>query len=126
MAKAVHSPSQLEWDTPLYQQARTQLEHALALADVPDFVSTRLRHPEQAIILTLPVQLDDGGYATKVLDEQNNLRLVASGRNVPVLGNASVTTAGRPVAPAASAAPAAAAVGTAAGLVPQQRLALLR
>jgi len=70
--------------------------------------------------------VDDGGYATKVLDEQNNLRLVASGRNVPVLGNASVTMAGRPVAPAASAAPAAAAVGTAAGLSPQQRLALLR
>jgi len=70
--------------------------------------------------------VDDGGYATKVLDEQNNLRLVASGRNVPVLGNASVTTAGRPIAPAASAAPAAAAVGTAAGLSPQQRLALLR
>src|SRR6185437_12826034 len=46
VAKAVHAPTQLEWDTPLYQQASTQLEHALALADVPDFVSTRLRHPE--------------------------------------------------------------------------------
>src|ERR671937_849725 len=64
MAKAVHAATQLEWDTPLYQQARTQLEQALALADVPDFVSTRLRHPEQAVILTLPVQLDDGSYAT--------------------------------------------------------------
>ena len=64
VAEAVHAASQLEWDTPLYQQARTQLEQALALADVPDFVSTRLRHPEQAVILTLPVQLDDGRYAT--------------------------------------------------------------
>ena len=26
VAKAVHEPGQLEWDTPLYQQARTQLE----------------------------------------------------------------------------------------------------
>jgi glutamate dehydrogenase (NAD(P)+) len=64
VAKAVHAPTQLEWDTPLYQQARTQLEHALTFADVPDFVSTRLRHPEQAVILTLPVKLDDGGYET--------------------------------------------------------------
>jgi glutamate dehydrogenase (NAD(P)+) len=64
VAKAVEAATRLEWDTPLYQQARTQLEQALALADVPDFVSTRLRHPEQAVILTLPVQLDDGSYAT--------------------------------------------------------------
>ncbi|HET7137058.1 MAG TPA: Glu/Leu/Phe/Val dehydrogenase [Gaiellaceae bacterium] len=64
MANAVEAPMRLEWDTPLYQQARTQLEHALQLADIPDFVATRLRHPEQAVILTLPVQLDDGSYAT--------------------------------------------------------------
>jgi glutamate dehydrogenase (NAD(P)+) len=64
VAKAVHEATRLEWDTPLYQQARTQLEHALALADVPDFVSTRLRHPERAVILTLPVRLDNGSYAT--------------------------------------------------------------
>jgi glutamate dehydrogenase (NAD(P)+) len=64
VAKAVHEPGQLEWDTPLYQQARTQLEHALELAEVPDFVSTRLRHPERAIILTLPVRLDDGSFVS--------------------------------------------------------------
>ncbi|HZU20713.1 MAG TPA: Glu/Leu/Phe/Val dehydrogenase [Gaiellaceae bacterium] len=64
MAKALHDATQLEWDTPLYQQARTQLEQALELAEVPDFVSTRLRHPERALILTLPVRLDDGSYAT--------------------------------------------------------------
>src|SRR3954454_480593 len=64
VAKAVHEPGQLEWDTPLYQQARTQLEHALELAEVPDFVSTRLRHPERAIILTLPVRLDDGNFVS--------------------------------------------------------------
>jgi glutamate dehydrogenase (NAD(P)+) len=64
VAKALQDVGRLEWDTPLYHQARTQLEHALALADVPDFVSTRLRHPERALILTLPVFMDDGSYAS--------------------------------------------------------------
>jgi glutamate dehydrogenase (NAD(P)+) len=64
VAKAVHAATQLEWDTPLYQQASMQLEHALTYADIPDFVATRLRHPEQAVILTLPVKLDHGGFAT--------------------------------------------------------------
>jgi glutamate dehydrogenase (NAD(P)+) len=62
VAKVAHLAPTLEWDTPLYQQASTQLEHALDLAGVPDFVSTRLRHPERALILTLPVRMDDGSY----------------------------------------------------------------
>ena len=62
MAETVHDAGTLEWHTPLYQQALTQLEHALELADVPDFVSTRLRAPERALILMLPVQMDDGSY----------------------------------------------------------------
>ncbi len=64
MAETVHEAGQLEWDTPLYQQARRQLDHALTLADVSDMVSTRLRHPERAVILTLPVRMDDGSYAS--------------------------------------------------------------
>jgi glutamate dehydrogenase (NAD(P)+) len=64
VAKAVHPATQLEWDTPLYQQALTQLEHALELADVSDMVSNRLRAPERAVILTLPVKMDDGTYAS--------------------------------------------------------------
>src|SRR5581483_546556 len=64
VAEAVNAPGQLERDTPLYQQARTQLEHALALAGVSDLVSTRLRHPERASILALPVQLDDRSFAS--------------------------------------------------------------
>jgi glutamate dehydrogenase (NAD(P)+) len=64
VAKAVHAPGQLEWDTPLFQQARTQLEHALELAKVSDLVSTRLRYPERAVILTLPVRLDDGSFTS--------------------------------------------------------------
>jgi glutamate dehydrogenase (NAD(P)+) len=62
VAKAVHEVGSLEWHTPLYQQALTQLEHALELADVPDFVATRLRAPERALILMLPVQMDDGSF----------------------------------------------------------------
>ena len=54
---------QLEWDTPLYQQALTQLDHALELAEVPDYVTKRLRAPERAVILTLPVRMDDGAYS---------------------------------------------------------------
>jgi glutamate dehydrogenase (NAD(P)+) len=64
VVKAVHEPGQLEWDTPLYQQARTQLESALELAEVSDMVATRLRHPERALILTLPVRMDDGTFAS--------------------------------------------------------------
>jgi len=52
-------PPHLEWDTPLFEQARTQLESALALADVPDFVAERLRYPERAVIFGLPVRMDD-------------------------------------------------------------------
>jgi glutamate dehydrogenase (NAD(P)+) len=54
----------LEWDTPLFAQARTQLEHALELAAVPDLTATRLRTPERALILSLPVRLDDGTYTS--------------------------------------------------------------
>ncbi|HEV8462510.1 MAG TPA: Glu/Leu/Phe/Val dehydrogenase [Gaiellaceae bacterium] len=64
MAEALHQATGLEWETPLYQQAITQLDRALALAEIPDFVSTRLRTPERALILNLPVQLDDGSYTS--------------------------------------------------------------
>ncbi|MGH3003285.1 MAG: Glu/Leu/Phe/Val family dehydrogenase [Gaiellaceae bacterium] len=64
MAEATHPLPTLEWDTPLFRQAATQLSHALELAEVPDFVSTRLAHPERALILTLPVRMDDGSYQT--------------------------------------------------------------
>jgi glutamate dehydrogenase (NAD(P)+) len=62
VAKVVHPAPTLEWDTPLYQQALTQLEHALELADVPDLTSTRLRHPERCVIFSLPIEMDDGTY----------------------------------------------------------------
>lgn len=64
VAKVAHPAPTLEWDTPLYQQAATQLEHALELAEVPEMVANRLRAPERALILNLPVRLDDGSYAS--------------------------------------------------------------
>jgi glutamate dehydrogenase (NAD(P)+) len=60
MVEVAHPVPALEWDTPLYRQARSQLEQALVQADVPDWVAERLRYPERAVILTLPVKLDDG------------------------------------------------------------------
>jgi glutamate dehydrogenase (NAD(P)+) len=64
VAEVVHQAPTLEWDTPLYRQASTQLDHALALAEIPEFVSSRLRYPERALILTLPVRMDDGHFVT--------------------------------------------------------------
>src|SRR5438445_267986 len=65
VASSTTVPAQaLEWETPLYGQAAAQLEHALELAEIPDFVASRLRHPERALILTLPVRLDDGTVAS--------------------------------------------------------------
>jgi glutamate dehydrogenase (NAD(P)+) len=60
MVQVAHTVPTLEWDTPLYRQARSQLEQALVQADIPEWVAERLRYPERALILTLPVKLDDG------------------------------------------------------------------
>jgi glutamate dehydrogenase (NAD(P)+) len=60
MTEVAHTAPALEWDTPLYRQARTQLEQALPLAEVSQHVAERLRYPERAVILTLPVRMEDG------------------------------------------------------------------
>ena len=60
MVEVAHDNTSLEWDTPLYGQARTQLEQALPLAAISEDVAERLRYPERAVILTLPVRMDDG------------------------------------------------------------------
>jgi glutamate dehydrogenase (NAD(P)+) len=60
VVEVAHAPSALEWDTPLYRQARTQLEYAVTLAETPQSVAERLRYPERAVIMTLPVRMDDG------------------------------------------------------------------
>src|SRR5213592_4395890 len=60
MVEVTHPVATLEWHTPLYRQARSQLEQALVQAEIPEWVAERLRYPERALILTLPVKLDDG------------------------------------------------------------------
>jgi glutamate dehydrogenase (NAD(P)+) len=62
VAKVLQPAPPLEWDTPLFQQARTQLEHAIAQASVPEHVANRLRYPERAVMVSLPVRMDDGSF----------------------------------------------------------------
>jgi hypothetical protein len=69
--------------------------------------------------------VDDGGYAIKVLSEQNNLRQVASGRNVPTTVPAPII----PKAPAVAANPAnppAAATKPTVPVIDPEQLAFLR
>jgi glutamate dehydrogenase (NAD(P)+) len=58
---SVEQPS-FEWDTPLYRTALGQFEQALEHADVPDFVSERLRIPERSTIVGVPVRRDSGSF----------------------------------------------------------------
>jgi glutamate dehydrogenase (NAD(P)+) len=53
---------QLEWDTPLYRQALAQFEQALPYADATPAVAERLRFPERAVMVSIPVRLDTGDY----------------------------------------------------------------
>jgi glutamate dehydrogenase (NAD(P)+) len=52
--------AQLEWDTPLYRMAVAQFDQALEVADVPDWIAERFRYPERAVIVSVPVRMDDG------------------------------------------------------------------
>jgi glutamate dehydrogenase (NAD(P)+) len=54
--------AQFEWDTPLYRQALAQFEQALPNADASAPVAERLRFPERAVIVSIPVRLDSGEY----------------------------------------------------------------
>ena len=53
----------LEWDAPLFQTARTQFERALDHAGISEAVADRLRFPERAFMVSVPVRLDDGRHA---------------------------------------------------------------
>jgi glutamate dehydrogenase (NAD(P)+) len=50
----------LEWDTPLFRQAGTQFEQALPYADISPMVAERLRYPERAFMVSVPVRMDEG------------------------------------------------------------------
>ncbi|HET8606811.1 MAG TPA: Glu/Leu/Phe/Val dehydrogenase [Gaiellaceae bacterium] len=64
MAEIAHrfEVGSLEWDTPLYAQALTQFESALRHAEIPDRVAERLRYPERALMVSVPIALDDGSW----------------------------------------------------------------
>jgi glutamate dehydrogenase (NAD(P)+) len=53
----------LEWDTPLYRMAIAQFEQGLEHADVEEDVAERLRYPERAVMMAVPVRLDDGSLS---------------------------------------------------------------
>jgi glutamate dehydrogenase (NAD(P)+) len=50
----------LEWDTPLFRTALTQFEQAIPYADVNESIAERLRYPERAVIVTVPIRRDEG------------------------------------------------------------------
>ncbi|MDQ3876313.1 MAG: Glu/Leu/Phe/Val dehydrogenase [Actinomycetota bacterium] len=55
----VHQPP-LEWDAPLFEQALAQFEQALPHAGITDDVAARMRYPERAFLMTVPIRMDDG------------------------------------------------------------------
>jgi glutamate dehydrogenase (NAD(P)+) len=52
----------LEWDTPLFRTAVAQFEEALTHADVDAAAAERLRYPERAVMVSIPVRMDDGRW----------------------------------------------------------------
>jgi len=52
----------LEWDTPLFRTAVAQFEEALTHADVGAAAAERLRYPERAVMVSVPVRMDDGRW----------------------------------------------------------------
>ena len=53
----------LEWDTPLFRTAVAQYQEALTHADVDAAAAERMRYPETAVMVSVPVRLDDGERA---------------------------------------------------------------
>jgi glutamate dehydrogenase (NAD(P)+) len=51
---------QLEWDTPLFRTAQRQFEQAIPYADVNESIVERLRYPERAVVVTVPIRRDAG------------------------------------------------------------------
>ena len=50
----------LEWDTPLFRTALTQFEQAIPYADVNESIAERLRYPERAVMVAVPIRSDAG------------------------------------------------------------------
>jgi glutamate dehydrogenase (NAD(P)+) len=60
VAKLEELPAQLEWDTPLFRTAQAQFEQAIPYADVNESIVERLRYPERAVMVTVPIRRDAG------------------------------------------------------------------
>ncbi len=54
--------AKLEWGTPLFLTALAQFDQALPHAEVPDKVAERLRYPERATMVSVPIRLDSGDW----------------------------------------------------------------
>jgi glutamate dehydrogenase (NAD(P)+) len=52
--------AQLEWDTPLFRTALAQFEQAIPYADVNESIAARLRSPERAVMVAVPIRRDAG------------------------------------------------------------------
>ena len=50
----------LEWDTPLFRTALTQFEQAIPYAAVNESIAERLRYPERAVMVAVPIRRDAG------------------------------------------------------------------
>jgi glutamate dehydrogenase (NAD(P)+) len=50
----------LEWDTPLFRTALAQFEQAIPYADVNESIVERLRYPERAVMVTVPIRREAG------------------------------------------------------------------
>ncbi len=55
---AVEEPTSLEWDAPLWRTALAQFEQALEHADISPAIAERLRYPERAVVVSVPIRLD--------------------------------------------------------------------
>jgi glutamate dehydrogenase (NAD(P)+) len=62
VSEIVEVETPLEWDTPLFRQALAQFEQALPHADVAPSVAARLRFPERAVMVSIPVRRDTDDY----------------------------------------------------------------
>jgi glutamate dehydrogenase (NAD(P)+) len=52
--------ARLEWDTPLFRTALTQFEQAIPYAEVNESIAERLRYPERAVMVAVPIRRDEG------------------------------------------------------------------
>jgi glutamate dehydrogenase (NAD(P)+) len=60
VAKLEELPLQLEWDTPLFRTAQAQFDQAIPYAEVNESIVERLRYPERAVMVAVPVRRDEG------------------------------------------------------------------